>query len=895
MPPENAPPQRFRPRKGAEPAQGYLLARKLGGGGYGEVWEAQAPGGFRVALKFVRLSESNSETEVRSLEYLKAIRHPNLLTIFAAWRIDDYLTIAMEFADGTLWDRFQQLEKEGQKGIPVSEIMEYFAEAAKGIDYLNEPKHTIGGKDKVSIQHRDIKPQNIMIVGNGVKVADFGLARLMEHTVAAHTGGMTPSYAAPEFFNGQTHQLSDQYSLAVTYCHLRGGRLPFTGGMAKVMAGHLTQKPDLSMVPEHERPVIERALAKQPSERWPNCRKFIEMLRSAGRMSGMIDDADFVPFQPLIAVPAPRTESLLEAKFRPESMLDPHAVDDEIAEDDEISLGRPRRMADDSAANLQPLNQPAAAPPTKKPEPDTDANPPGTVQSTPRTDPQPSSRPGRRPTSDVRGFQEPTPSNWDNLDARPASSAANSTRMPLPQERRQQMREPAVPPPPPVPDNSSKVSGKRFAVDPNPRSSGDNPALSRPRQVPEGTAPMRSGAHPAEGSAPRSGMHSAARPAVRKPQGLSVGMQVLVALSLGIPFIAAIVVALLAYERFSASTSTEPETTATTPQPATTPEPATTPQPVVPVVKEPAGQIAIYRPVDKQLASVAFTADDDYVLSADATGKLHYWPWRHPERVLVLPGVRHGQQLAFPIGDQSVRALAVGPAPMTGDEPAAVLVDLNNEGTRKAVSGWMPNQAVSRSADASTVISGSGDGSVYLWDARTNDLAFIGERYVGLTTAVRVVGLSVDGQQLLATGTDGTACIWDAINPKQPLRKWSLTGPKQFALFSGDARSVLTAGTDSGSNKHEMLVWQEGNEVLRLQFSQPITSITALPRSASVVVLGHPDGSVLVYNFQAKTTVARFEGHTGPVVSLASDRTGQRVASASTDGTVRVWTTTGKP
>ena len=50
---------------------------------------------------------------------------------------------------------------------------------------------------------------------------------------------MTPAYAAPEFFKKQTSSQSDQYSLAVTYCHLRGGRLPFTGGMAEVMAGHL--------------------------------------------------------------------------------------------------------------------------------------------------------------------------------------------------------------------------------------------------------------------------------------------------------------------------------------------------------------------------------------------------------------------------------------------------------------------------------------------------------------------------------------------------------------------------------------------------------------------------------------------------------------------------------
>src|SRR5262249_3560431 len=71
-----------------------------------------------------------------------------------------------------------------------------------------------------------------------------------------------------------------QYSLAVTYCLLRGGRLPFTGGPAALVAGHLHRPPDLSMLPQRERPVVARALAKEPSKRWPNCRAFVAALRA---------------------------------------------------------------------------------------------------------------------------------------------------------------------------------------------------------------------------------------------------------------------------------------------------------------------------------------------------------------------------------------------------------------------------------------------------------------------------------------------------------------------------------------------------------------------------------------------------------------------------------------
>ncbi|MCI0460597.1 MAG: SUMF1/EgtB/PvdO family nonheme iron enzyme, partial [Gemmataceae bacterium] len=135
--------------------------------------------------------------------------------------------------------------------------------------------------NRQGVQHRDIKPQNLLLVGGGVKVADFGLAKLLEQTVATASGGMTPAYASPEQVNDQVSRWSDQYSLAVTYCHLRGGRLPFAGNLAALVAGHLMSAPDLEMLPAGERPAVARALAKNPQERWPNCAAFVEALDTA--------------------------------------------------------------------------------------------------------------------------------------------------------------------------------------------------------------------------------------------------------------------------------------------------------------------------------------------------------------------------------------------------------------------------------------------------------------------------------------------------------------------------------------------------------------------------------------------------------------------------------------
>lgn len=300
----------------SEPIPGYRLIERLGRGGYGEVWKCEAPGGIFKAIKFVYGDMEGfgdagqaAEQEYKSLNRVKTIRHPYILSLERFDIIDGQLLIVMELADRNMWDRFNECVVQGKVGIPREELLRYMDEAAEALDLMN---------GHYTIQHLDIKPQNLFLVHQHIKVADFGLAKDLEGAKAAITGGVTPTYAPPETFEGWVSRHSDQYSLAIVYQEMLTGRRPFNGTNTKqLILQHLTAEPDLGSLRGSEREAIAKALSKIPTDRFATCTEFVKALRGASTTA--ITETTVEPTEPLgqVLTPLSTAKNLLSSKTTP--------------------------------------------------------------------------------------------------------------------------------------------------------------------------------------------------------------------------------------------------------------------------------------------------------------------------------------------------------------------------------------------------------------------------------------------------------------------------------------------------------------------------------------------------------------------------------------------------
>lgn len=281
VPARNVPPRDTLSDLIIQSGEGYRFIGRIGAGAFAEVYRGEAPGGIPVAIKRLLkpMDAAEARHELQALDLIKQFRHPFLLAVQAYWIAGGRLFVAMELADGNLRDRLTACRELGQHGLPPAELLSYITQAAQALDFLH-------GRQ---VLHRDIKPENILVSQGFAKISDFGLARSVDSSAATPAEAGTPRYMAAETWEGRECRQSDQYALALCYAELRQDRFPFAGTtLEQVRLDHLQKAPDLAGLSESERPVLARALAKKPDERFETCQAFAESLRQAlARLSAL--------------------------------------------------------------------------------------------------------------------------------------------------------------------------------------------------------------------------------------------------------------------------------------------------------------------------------------------------------------------------------------------------------------------------------------------------------------------------------------------------------------------------------------------------------------------------------------------------------------------------------
>lgn len=287
----------------------YRLLRLLGSGGMGEVYLAEDPSiGQQVAIKVIRAEgvaypQSEGARKAarlfeREAKAIVRLDHPNILPLYAygeetlGEQVLTYLVMPYR-KEGTLASWLRQ--RGSAAPLSPDEVAPLLQQAADALQHAHT-QHVL---------HQDIKPTNFLIRQRDdspdrpdLFLADFGIAKLMSATASASQSIRgTPTYMAPEQWEGHPVAASDQYALAIMVYELLVGRPPFVGNLGQVMHQHyLVPAPAPSSLNAHLPPAIDavllRALAKQPDERFPSvatfARAFQEVVQSDGELQATL-------------------------------------------------------------------------------------------------------------------------------------------------------------------------------------------------------------------------------------------------------------------------------------------------------------------------------------------------------------------------------------------------------------------------------------------------------------------------------------------------------------------------------------------------------------------------------------------------------------------------------
>ena len=265
--------------KGQKINDRYQIIKSIGEGGMANVYLAYDTILDRnVAVKVLRGDLANDEKFVRRFQRealaASSLSHPNIVEVYDVGEDNGEYYIVMEYIEGKHLKNL--IKKRGH--LSVSEAVDIVLQITAGLTVAHDSY----------IIHRDIKPQNILILENGlVKITDFGIAMAMNSTQLTQTNSVMGSvhYLPPEQASGKgaTPQ-SDIYSIGILFYELLTGKLPFKGDNAVEIAlkhlkenipGVREENPD---IPQSVENIIIKATAKNPKNRYADAREMHEDL-----------------------------------------------------------------------------------------------------------------------------------------------------------------------------------------------------------------------------------------------------------------------------------------------------------------------------------------------------------------------------------------------------------------------------------------------------------------------------------------------------------------------------------------------------------------------------------------------------------------------------------------